>query len=322
MKIFVSIPGLAHTIPMNRFVPETFREMGHNVFVFNHERENFLQKIIQKANRELFIRQKNQQLLQAVEREKPDVFFAIYGTPLFAETIDAIKKKGIKTICWWLNDPFEIGTQKAPLSTYDLVLSNSAETHTIYKEAGVNHRFVPVGIFPKVHRPLDLPKKYDLLFAGDHSPIRETLLLDLIKKGMKPAIFGPWNERAVKKYSTIKPFVVKKGFFTPEEMVQMFNASRIVINLHTWFGRFDYGVNPRLFEAAGCQSFQLADEKQEMKDLFDLNTELATFDNLDQFSKLAVHYLAAEKEREQMAKASFEKAMDCHTYRHRLTDLL
>ena len=30
LKILVSIPGLAHTIPMNRFVPETFREMGQS----------------------------------------------------------------------------------------------------------------------------------------------------------------------------------------------------------------------------------------------------------------------------------------------------
>lgn len=321
MKILVSIPGLAHTIPMNRFVPETFKEMGHNVFVFNHERENFFQKILEKTSRQSFIKQKNRKLLEAVEREKPDVFFAIYGTPLFAETIETIRKKGIKTICWWLNDPFELGTKKAPLSTYDLVISNSSFTHDMYTQAGVNHQFVPVGIFPKVHRPLDSPKMFDLLFAGDHSPVRETLLVDLIKKGMRPAIFGPWNKRAVKEYAVIKPFIIEKGFFTPEQMVEMFNASRIVINLHTWFGKFDYGVNPRLFEAAGCQSFQLADEKKEMQNLFDLKTELVTFQSLDEFSKLATYYLGAENEREQMAKAAFEKAMDCHTYTHRLSNL-
>ena len=28
-----------------------------------------------------------------------------------------------------------------------------------------------------------------------------------------------------------------------------FNRAKVVLNLHTWYGRWSYGVNPRLFEA-------------------------------------------------------------------------
>lgn len=296
--------------------------MGHEVFVFNHERENWRQKIHQKTHRSSFIRSKNLALLKRVDEDKPDVFFSIYGTPFFPETIEILKKKGIKTICWWLNDPFEIGTRCAPLHCYDNVYSNSALTSSQYKESGVNQSFMPVGIFPSVHKPIETPKKYDLLFAGDHAPVREELLLNLVSKGFRPAIFGPWRERVVKKYDVLKPYIMKRGFFSPDEMSLLFNQSKIVINLHTWFGRFNYGVNPRLTEAAGCRSFQLVDHKEEIEQLFDLNTEMATFRSLDGFADRALYYLNETGEREKMAHAAWERSMDEHTYRHRLEKIL
>ena len=51
-------------------------------------------------------------------------------------------------------------------------------------------------------------------------------------------------------------------------MVEIFAASRATLNIHTWRGRFDYGLNPRVFEAGACGTPQLVDHKRELDELF------------------------------------------------------
>ena len=50
-------------------------------------------------------------------------------------------------------------------------------------------------------------------------------------------------------------------------MVRIFASSRATLNIHTWYGRYDYGLNPRVFEAAACGVPQLVDEKRELREL-------------------------------------------------------
>src|SRR4030042_1812948 len=105
------------------------------------------------------------------------------------------------------------------------------------------------------------------------------MLERLVRLGFQVAIMGPWK-RKLAADSILRPHLVHGGFFTPQAMVEAFNQSRIVLNLHTWHGLFDYGVNPRLFEAAGCRAFQLPDRKAEMGELFDLPAEVVPFGTL------------------------------------------
>ena len=51
-------------------------------------------------------------------------------------------------------------------------------------------------------------------------------------------------------------------------MVEIFAASRVTLNIHTWRGRFDFGLNPRVFEAGACGTPQLVDWKRELDELF------------------------------------------------------
>ncbi len=52
-------------------------------------------------------------------------------------------------------------------------------------------------------------------------------------------------------------------------MAEIFAACKATLNIHTWRGRFDYGLNPRVFEAAACGVPQLVDHKRELDELFD-----------------------------------------------------
>jgi spore maturation protein CgeB len=134
------------------------------------------------------------------------------------------------------------------------------------------------------------------------------------------SIWGPW-EKKLDKNSILRKCIVKDGFFTPEEMVVMFNSSKIVLNLHSWFGNWNYGVNPRLFEANGCGAFQLSDYKEEIPELFEPGKEIALYNDFDELKQRAAFYLSADKERQDIAEKGLARTQKQHTYRHRMEEM-
>lgn len=327
MKFVVSIPGLAHTIPMNKFVPQSLRALGHEVLVYNHERDNFVEKMRQKLSHSAFINYKNEQLLALLDKEKPDVFFSIYGRTQTAQTIEAIKKRNILTVSWWLNDPFELGFQLAPASHYDYYFSNSLYTQDTYRSKGVNNiHFLPVGIDTNTHKPAidrQQNKLYEVLFAGDFHPVREKILATLVRNNIPVSIMGPWNKKSMQENDLLSPhFIRKRCFFSPQEMVQAFQQSKIVLNIHSWLGSYDYGTNPRLFETNGCAVFQISDTKKEIPLLFEPNKEIVLYNNTEELTAQITYYLQHNDKREQIAQAGYLRAIQEHTYLKRMEQML
>jgi spore maturation protein CgeB len=263
----------------------------------------------------------NNRLKKLADTFKPDLFFTIFGFDHDREVIEYIRKKGIVTACWWLNDPFQIKRSLVQASNYDYYFTNSKFTLMEYAASGINNAFfLPVGAFPAVHRKLsDEGKPHDICFAGDWGATREKMLLSLATD-FRVSIWGPW-EKKLDKNSILRKCIVKDGFFTPEEMVVMFNSSKIVLNLHSWFGNWNYGVNPRLFEANGCGAFQLSDYKEEIPELFEPGKEIALYNDFDELKQRAAFYLSADKERQDIAEKGLARTQKQHTYRHRMEEM-
>ena len=97
--------------------------------------------------------------------------------------------------------------------------------------------------------------------------MREQLIGALVANGVDIRIFGPWR-RKLGERSPLRSRL-EHGFFTPQRMAEIFAACKATLNIHTWRGRFDYGLNPRVFEAAACGVPQLVDHKRELDELFD-----------------------------------------------------
>jgi spore maturation protein CgeB len=323
MKILLSIPGNASTVPMSYFAPTALRQLGHEVTIFSYHYENLFERVIKKSGVQRLYQYKNRQLLSKIREYKPDLFLSIYGEAHTAETIQQIKNMKITTACWWLNDPFQLPfgvNDSAPV--YDFFFSNGNGTKPDYVKHGVkNHFFLPVGIDPDTHKNLNIiQKKNDVVFMGDHHTIRERVLEDLVKAGVDVSIYGPWK----RKLSTTSPLQkhLRHGrFFTPQQMAQVFNESKIVLNLHTWYGRWNYGVNPRLFESAGCGAFQLVDFKQEIPDFFTNKESIVWFEKLEELPSLIQYYLQHDVERNNISKAA-EAIASKHTYKARMEQLL
>jgi spore maturation protein CgeB len=321
MKIIFAVPGHLRTVPMNFFVYQTLMTMGHEVKLFNFGSKYLPYRIIKKLSKNLFDAILERNLKNLLDTYGPDIFLTIFGFDLRKGIIEYIKSRKIITICWWLNDPIQTQRSLAIAGFYDFYFTNARGNLKDYRQAGLKNVFyLPVGCYPAVHKKLlDTKKKYEVGFAGDWDPLREQILSELAQK-FNIAIWGPWKEKLAKN-SILQGCIRKNGFFTPEEMTRMFNESHIVLNIHKWFGKFTFGLNPRVFEAPGCGAFQLCDWKEELAEHYHPEKDLVVYNSLEELKEKMLFYLSNPQKAADIAQNGFLKTHREHTYLLRLTEM-
>ena len=321
MKILLAYPGKLNTVPMGRFSGDALRNLGHEVVEFDLS-SNWLDKSIDWLNRDERHRNLNKRFKRLVDAERPDLMFAVFGFDLAPDTLEHLRSRGIPRACWWLNDPFQFSRSLLKAPHYDFLFTNSLGSVVDYRQAGVTHAsWLPTACSPSVHRRADPLAEYhcDICFAGDWSPLREAWC-EKLAEHFDLRIFGPWQ----KKLRHDSPLLahVHDGFFTPENMVHMFASAKIVFNLHSWYGKWDHGTNPRLFEAAGCGSCQLVDWKQDIPELFDCETEIVTYLNEEELVAKVRELLEDDGFREILSNNAQRRAHADHTYENRMKTML
>lgn len=274
MDILIAVPGNLHTVPMNRFVPDALGALGHRVSVVDYSLtllEKLRRQLAKKSDAEIVA----PRLLAAIERVRPDFFVTLFGVNVAPTVLAALRSRGVPSANWWMNDPFQFERAAGILPAFDFAFSNARDSVAAYAARGIrNVHFLPTACEPSVHRPLP-PRAAacDISFAGDWSAMREAMIGKLLASGVDVRVFGPWR-RKLAADSPLRPRL-EHGFFTPGRMAEIFAACKATLNIHTWRGRFDYGLNPRVFEAAACGTPQLVDWKRELDDLFDAQERAA-----------------------------------------------
>lgn len=96
------------------------------------------------------------------------------------------------------------------------------------------------------------------------------------------------------------------------DMYNIFSDSGIVLNIHAGVAG-NYAGNMRMFEVTGVGSCLLTDNKENMKDLFDIGKEVVVYDSPEDCIEKVKWLLGHEKEREAIAKAGQKKTLQMHT---------
>ena len=323
MKILVAVPGNLRTVPMGRYVPDALRALGHEVTGVDYSLT-----LGEKLKSRLFGEPAADQLvapriLAAVEHSRPDLFLTLFGVNVSKGVLDALRARRVTSVNWWLNDPFQRERALRILPHYDFAFTNARYSVESYVAAGLkNVSFLPTACEPAVHRPLPLQASFDISFAGDWSPMREQIVGALIGQGLDVRVFGPWR-RKLARGSPVRPRL-QHGFFSPQRMAEIFARCRATLNIHTWRGRFDYGLNPRVFEAGACGTPQLVDHKRELDEIFSpaQRSGMLVYRSDDELFKLArdVHERASELKAAALSAASaFQRE---HSYQARMRELL
>jgi spore maturation protein CgeB len=257
-------------------------------------------------------------LARAAGAFEPDLVLIALGT-IDPEVIRRLRKvTGAKLAAWYPDSLTNLGRQYLLASDLDAwFFKDPFLVDLLRAKLGLKAHYLPEACNPRWHRRVELTaadrRKYGCDLASVCSMyyyrarILETLAeydLKLWGNGFPFWLNSPLRVRYVNRY------------LAELEKSKAFNAAKIVVNtMH--LGEIE-GVNCRLFEAAGCGAFQIADWKPGLTELFEPEREVVTFHTREELREKVDYYLARPEERQAIADRAYARAHREHTYEIRL----
>jgi spore maturation protein CgeB len=93
------------------------------------------------------------------------------------------------------------------------------------------------------------------------------------------------------------------------------------VNVNNTSVQMRYAVNQRVFDCPAAGGFLLTDDQEDLGQLFDPESEVATYGSLDELKEKASWYLAHPAERKALVERAQKRIAAQHTHAHRLQAL-
>jgi spore maturation protein CgeB len=296
---------------------QTLQGMGHQVELFDYMAEI---RVNGKAAM-------NQALLQKVKDFRPDVaLFSLYTDQLESETVQQVRGH-TRTFCFFHDDTWRKSFSTFWAQFFDCFSSSDFEAVRKYNRLGLRGIFhFPFGVNDSLYKPLAIEKEYDISFVGGWHPHRDWLIRRLRRAGLSVFVAGhKWPH----------------GIVEHDEMVRIFNASKINLNLSnssSWDVRYlcqfpmaiprqlkhaKHGeqIKARHFEINACKSFQLSYYVDGLERCYQIGEEMAVFLDPDDLIDKCKYYLQDDVLRENMAQRAYDRTLAEHTYARRFSRL-
>ena len=100
----------------------------------------------------------------------------------------------------------------------------------------------------------------------------------------------------------------------------VFFGSRIYLNLT--IHNIKTGIILRVWDVLGAGGFLMTNYQPELELYFDLDKDLAVFENKRELERKASYYLEHEKERLEIARNGHEKVKQFHSYEKRMAQMM
>lgn len=94
------------------------------------------------------------------------------------------------------------------------------------------------------------------------------------------------------------------------------------INFNTYSLQSSTALNQRVFDVPACGAFLLTEYNKAVEDMFDPGRDVVCFKDVDDIRDLLTDWLENPRGRQDMALAARKRVLSCHTYEHRIVELL
>ena len=105
-----------------------------------------------------------------------------------------------------------------------------------------------------------------------------------------------------------------------EDLPAFYNSCGV--NFNTTSLQMKRGLNQRVFDVPACRAFLLTDYREQIEDMFRVGKEVICYTSPEEIEDLTAYYLSHPLEREKIAAQGHKRALDEHTYVHRVTRLI
>src|SRR4051794_41084590 len=262
----------------------------------------------------------------AAEAEADLAFFCLFEDELDPATLDAVRKAGgAPTVNWFTDDHWrfaDFSRHMAP--AFDLAVTTDPDAIPKYEAAGVRNVLLSQWAcnryaYTRVTKTIE----HEVTFVGQPHGNRRETIRTLARAGIDVECWG---------------YGWPAGRLSHDEMVRAFGSSRINLSLSNsseprrrerlalWLrGRRPTPRPPQIkgrnFEVPGCGGFLLTERVPHLERYFEIDREIAVFDDEDDLVRQVARWLEDETGRAAVADAGYRRVLAEHTYDDRFKEI-
>lgn len=301
-------------------------ELEHSVYLFDilneiDKNSNEIKNLIQFFNVDL-------------------IFFIPVENEIDIKFVFSLTKK-YKTLVYFYDDSWRTEYSANWANAVNFVVTSNINWKFNFKNSRACIIYAPFFINIKKYKILpDSEKKFEVSFVGQYHPSRAWVINKIKNSGIPIKVFGKgW---------------AKDSELTHEEMIKVFNESKINLNLSNCIN-FDLRhlldfknnslidlmksyklilgskykkdqkvfemVKSRFYEINACGGFQISFFAQGLEREYIIGEELDIFENTEQLVNKIKYYLENEKQRESIANKGYLKTIQIHDSKFRLSKI-
>jgi spore maturation protein CgeB len=264
------------------------------------------------------VRRYNEVVLEQALLHKVDLVWADKQTFLRPETLRALRRHGIATVDFTIDNAFGPrndpgwSTYKACVGEYDLHVLQREVSLRDYLAAGalavhkMQTAFDPALAFPPPAGWSDRDRDREVSFIGSPYDDRPAFLAELHTKFGLPVVIS-----GMERWARVLPEGVRHLYTGGEMMVDAYREaiwrSKINLSFVTRANQDEYAH--KTFELAGCAAFQIAERCPGHQERFVEDEEIVLFSSLEECAEKIARYLPDEAARNRIAWAGHRRAM-------------
>ncbi len=285
----------------------------------------------------------NRRLVEAVKREKPDVFFAVmYTDELMLDALDEIKKH-TTSIAWMCDDHWRLDNyaKRYPAHFSYIVTTYSKAVAKYHLLGFANIIHSQWAADTTTYKPFTGPKDVGVSFVGSWNKERGRIIRFLRRNGVEVMVAGGgWPEGRIGQDEMIQLIGRSKinlGLNPPSSYIGLKPLARLFFrrsgkhivpdfwnlfgNLREWCQKGILQIKARIFEIPACRTLMMTQYADNLSDYYDTEREIVTYtDDADLLAKVR-YYLAHDAEREAVTQAGYERTTREHTYAERFREI-
>lgn len=323
MRVMVVGPGEPDSFADN--VSHTLRRMGHDVFAIGPALRRTGQRRIDHGFALLAEHATPLQaalqshLVAGAERFRPHVTITV-DRLIGPSAIGRLHELGSLVYLWYPDAVSNLGRHDVFLAGYDrMYFKNPVLVQRLRDIQGLPVHYLPEACNPDWHRPQGEYGSNDYLAVVGNLYTTRVLLVDrLVRAGVPVRIFGAPLPGWVG-FRHLTAHHSGREVHRQQKAAVFRHAVAVLNNVHP--AEFA-GTNCRLFEATASGALVLTEEREGLRDLFDVPGEVVTFSSFDE---LVDRYRQAREDRSwanAIADAAAIRSLRDHTYEVRLRTML
>jgi len=283
----------------DRWVINRVNKLAHNFRIIPKSRNLFEDHPLSHMN------YRSARLRAAIAAWDPDLVFMIRGLGFRPWALEGARTR----FAWWVEADERVEEALREVRQFDhYFFINSAGVDAVRRAGYAPASYLPHAVDASVFRPLPAAKDLDFCFVGLWSEKRQRFMEAAVDLSANGAVYGPkWYRKTFRDPRLRR--IVKGSYIGGEPLVELYNRSKIVINVTNWganAGAGRSGMTMRLFEVPATRSFLLTDSSADLRLAIEPGVHVATFDDLNDFRARMRFYLDNAPARERIAEQGLQ----------------